>query len=180
MSTRKMGAALSLAVAAAVLSASHASLAAMDEPPPRPRVDCSDPVNKDQPACAPQSRELSDDQIYESAYWSAKKGDYEAALATAARAQNKEDPRILRVTGFATRKLGDVEGAMPYYRKALEINPGDTRTRQYLGEAFLEQGDLASARAELREIEKHCGVDCEDYQTLADAIAASHVKFPRI
>lgn len=179
MSTTMTGAAAGLAIAAATLFASHASLAAMDEPTPRPRIDCSDPINAGKPACAPQNGALSDDAIYESAYWSAKNGDYETALATAARAQNKEDPRILRVTGFATRKLGDVDGAMPYYRKALDLNPADTRTRQYMGEAFLQQGDFASARGQLREIEKVCGVACEDYQKLADAIAEMHVKLPR-
>lgn len=177
MSIRMTGAVVALA--AGVFIAPHVALAAMDEPTPRPKIDCTDPVNKGKPVCAPQNSALSDDQIYESAYWSAKNGDYETALATAARAQNQEDPRILRVTGFATRKLGDVDAAMPYYRKALSINPADTRTRQYMGEAFLQQGDLPSARGQLREIEKVCGVTCEDYQKLADAIAEVHVKLPR-
>jgi tetratricopeptide (TPR) repeat protein len=150
----------------------------MDEPAV-PKLDCSNPVNKDKPGCALQNSQLSDDQIYERAYWSAKNGEYQVALDMAALAQNGEDPRILRVKGFATRKLGDVDAAMPYYQKALEINPGDTKTRQYMGEAYLSLGDLASARNQLREIEKDCGVTCEDYQSLADAIAASHVRFPR-
>lgn len=179
MTNRKCGAAVGFAVAAATLIAPHVALAAMDEPAPRPKIDCTDPVHAGKPACAPQNSQLSDDQIYEQAYWNAKNGDYAGALAMAARAQNQEDPRILRVTGFAMRKLGDVDAAMPYYQKALAINPADTRTRQYMGEAFLQQGDLPSARLQLREIEKVCGVACEDYQTLADAIAEIHVKLPR-
>ncbi|HEX2842613.1 tetratricopeptide repeat protein [Hyphomicrobium sp.] len=179
MSRLLLGSAFGLALAIGVLIAPHASLAAMDEPSPRPKLDCGDISNTDKQACAPQNGQLSDDQIYESAYLSAKNGNYQAAIAMASQAQNKEDPRILRVTGFATRKLGDVDGAMPYYQKALDINPGDTKTREYMGEAFLSLGELAKAREQLREIEKHCGVSCEDYQTLADAIAASHVRFPR-
>lgn len=179
MSYKLTGPAFGLALVAAVWIAPQAGLAAMDEPPPRPRIDCSDPVNKDKPACVPQNGQLSDDQIYESAYWSAKNGEYQAALAMAARAANQDDPRILRVTGFATRKLGDADAAMPYYQKALALNPTDTRTRQYMGEAFLQQGDFANARLQLREIEKQCGVACEDYQNLADAIADMHVKLPR-
>lgn len=179
MTMRLMGSALGLALATAVLIAPHAGHAAMDEPA-RPKIDCSNPINKDKPVCAPQNGQLSDDQIYEKAYWSAKNGDYQAALDMAAQAQNQDDPRILRVTGFATRKLGDVDAAMPYYQKALAINPTDTRTRQYMGEAFLQQGDLPGARAQLQEIEKYCGgVSCEDYQKLADAIANSHTKLPR-
>jgi tetratricopeptide (TPR) repeat protein len=171
MQTKLLGAALTLALATTVLA--PPSLAAMDEPV-RPKVDCSNPVNKDKPACAPGA--LSDDRIYESAYWSAKKGDYETALATAAKAKNQDDPRILRVTGFATRKLGDVDAAMPYYQKALTLHPDDTKTRQYMGEALLSLGDIANARVQLREIEGRCGVSCEDYQTLADAIAAANAK----
>jgi tetratricopeptide (TPR) repeat protein len=170
MSMRTFLSALGLSVLTAM--ASQASFAAMDPPPARPKIDCSDSANKGKPACA-QHGQLSDDQIYESAYWSAKNGDYKAALAMVAQAQNKDDPRILRVTGFATRKLGDVDAGMAYYQKALAINPADTRTRQYMGEAFITKGDLASARVQLGEIEKHCGgVACEDYKKLSDAIAA--------
>ncbi len=110
----------SLAVAAvATFAASASVMAAMDEPPAKPKVDCTNPVNKAKPACAPKNGELNDDEIYEAAYWNAKNGKYKEALAVAVLAKNKEDPRILRVTGFATRKSGDVDGAMPYYRKAL-------------------------------------------------------------
>jgi tetratricopeptide (TPR) repeat protein len=164
----------SLAVATVTAFAASASaMAAMDEPPAKPKVDCTNPVNKAKPACAPKHGELNDDEIYESAYWNAKNGKYKEALATVALAKNKDDPRILRVTGFATRKLGDVDGAMPYYQKALSINPDDTRTREYMGEAFLTKGDLAGAAQQLVEIEKRCGTSCEDYAKLAEAIASA-------
>jgi tetratricopeptide (TPR) repeat protein len=169
-----LGAGLSLVLVTAALLP-QASLAAMDEPSP-PKVDCTSPVNKDNPACNPQNGALSDDQIYQSAYWSAKNGDYQGALATAARAKNQDDPRILRVKGFATRKLGDVDAAMPFYQKALALDPDDTKTREYMGEALLSLGDMAAAREQLREIESRCGVSCDDYQALADAIAGTHAK----
>ncbi|MGE0022922.1 MAG: tetratricopeptide repeat protein [Hyphomicrobium sp.] len=180
MSKTKMGSLAGLVVVAVACIAPQAGIAAMDEPAPRPTLDCTDPVNAGKPACAPQNSAASDDEIYEAAYKAAKGGDYEGALATARRAANPDDPRILRVSGFATRKLGDVDGAMPFYQKALTINPADTRTRQYMGEAFLQQGDFGNARLQLREIEKICGgVTCEDYQKLADAIGEMHAKLPR-
>jgi tetratricopeptide (TPR) repeat protein len=168
-----------IVLAAASAALSNASLAAMDEPAPRPAIDCADPANAGKPACASNNGAMTDDQIYEKAYWRARSGAYADALAVAAQAQNANDPRILRVKGFATRKLGDVDAAMPFYRKALSIDPTDTRTRQYMGEAYLQQGDFPSARVQLREIEKRCGVACEDYQKLADAIAEMHVRLPR-
>jgi tetratricopeptide (TPR) repeat protein len=163
---------LSFATAALVAGAG-ASLAAMD--PPKPKIDCTAAENAGKAACAAQHGQTADDKVYESAYWKAKSGDYAAALEIAATAENKDDPRILRVTGFATRKLGDVEGGMKYYRRALAINPADTRTRQYMGEAFLTKGDLASASEQLGEIAKTCG-NCEDYQKLAAAITAFQTK----
>jgi tetratricopeptide (TPR) repeat protein len=177
MPKRLLTAALVFAASSGGLS--HATLAAMDEPVSRPAIDCADPANAAMPACALQQGVMTDDEIYEKAYWSANNGDYADALSFVARAQNADDPRILRVKGFATRKMGDAEAAMPFYRRALAIDPADTRTRQYMGEAYLSQGDFPNARLQLREIEKRCGVACEDYQTLADAIAAMHVKLPR-
>src|SRR5262245_5633277 len=91
---------MTLAVAATFLIAAP-SFAEMSEPKPRPKVDCTNPVNKDKPACAPKNGELADDAIYEQAYWKAKKGEYKEALAIAATAKNQDDPRILRVTGFS-------------------------------------------------------------------------------
>ena len=164
-STKLLSTVRSLSLAAALVVGTGVSLAAMD--PPAPKVDCSAAENAGKQACAPQSH---DDKVYESAYWKAKNGDYAGALEMAASAENTNDPRILRVTGYATRKLGDVDGGMKYYQRALAINPADTRTRQYMGEAFLTKRDLISATTQLGEIAKICG-NCEDYQKLADAIS---------
>jgi predicted Zn-dependent protease len=163
----------SLAVATvAAVAASASANANMGPPAPRTSVDCSKHSNKHNPACTKHS-ELNDDEVYESAYWNAKNGNYKAALAVVALASNKDDPRILRVTGFATRKLGDVDGAFPFYQKALALNANDTLTREYMGEAFLMKGDVASANAQLAEIEKRSGKTSDDYAKLAQAIADS-------
>ncbi len=163
---------LSLATAALVTGPA-ATYAAMD--PPKPKIDCSAVENVGKAACAAQNQPTADDKVYESAYWKAKNGDYAGALAVAATAENTNDPRILRVSGYATRKLGDVDGGMKYYRRALAINPADTRTRQYMGEAFLTKGDMQGAVEQLGEIAKACGT-CEDYQKLAQAITAYQAK----
>ncbi len=67
---------------------------------------------------------------------------------------------------------------MPYYKKALSINPDDTRTREYMGEAFITKGDMAAAREQLDEIEKRCGTTCEDYTKLSAVITAFEGKRP--
>ena len=111
-----------------------------------------------------------DDQTYNLGYWQAKSGAYEAALTTLRSAQDASAPRIQTMIGFSLRKLGRVDEAMQYYRNALAANPNLTTTRQYLGEAFLQIGQPRQAREQLAEIARRCGVACEDYRLLAEAI----------
>ena len=142
------------------------------DPPTRPKIDCTKPGNKNKPACKNNHGELSDDEIYNAAYWMARGGQYREALALLSRAKNHDDPRVLNATGFATRKLGDVDGALPYYARALEINPDYAVAREYLGEAFLVKGDVARARAQLGEIERRCGKTCAPYAELTKQIGS--------
>jgi tetratricopeptide (TPR) repeat protein len=154
--------------AMAMLIAPHAHA---DFGPPKPKIDCTKPANKNKPACKDRDR-MSDDEIFNSAYWMARKGQYREALAVLVLAKNKEDPRILNATGFATRKLGNVEGALPFYLRALEIDPNYAQAREYLGEAYLTKGDVAGARAQLAEIEARCGRACTSFAALAERISS--------
>jgi tetratricopeptide (TPR) repeat protein len=146
------------------------------DPPARPKIDCTKPGNKNKPACKNNHGQLSDDEIYNAAYWMARGGQYREALALLARARDKNDPRVLNATGFATRKLGDVDGALPYYARALEINPDYALAREYLGEAFLAKGDVVHARVQLGEIETRCGKTCAPYAELSRQITSYEVQ----
>jgi predicted Zn-dependent protease len=117
------------------------------------------------------ANQLDQDQVYSVAYWQAKGGEHAAALATLRTAPDQADPRIQTMIGFTLRKLGRVDEAMGYYQRVLAAYPDRTTTRQYLGEAFLQIGDVARAREQLAEIASRCGVACEDYQLLAEEIA---------
>jgi len=134
------------------------------------RVDCSKKANKNHPSCK-SHRDPVDDEIYHAAYWMAKQGNYAEARALLLRAANPSDPRILNYLGFTTRKLGDVDGALVYYRRALAINPDYTVARSYMGEAFLQKGDLTLAREQLGEIAQRCGTACMEYVELAAHIS---------
>ncbi len=160
------------AIAALAILSPSAALADFDPP----KIDCSKPANKKKPACKPNAAPMSDDEIYNAAYWMARKGAYADALALLARAANPDDPRVLNAKGYATRKLGDVEAALPLYARALTIDPNYTRAREYLGEALLTKGDLAGARAQLQEIKIRCGSTCTGYAELVREIAAYESK----
>ena len=147
---------------------------AIDDAPARPRVDCTKAKNKDKPACKDKARpeQMSADEIANAGYWLAREGKYREALEVLAAAKDQDDHRVLTATGFATRKLGDVEGALPFYAKALSLKPDYVQAREYLGEAYLTKGDRARAVEQLSEIEKRCGSGCVAYTELKRQISA--------
>ena len=159
-------------VGVSLVGAADRAVAMGSTPPPSP-VDCRKRKNKKKKECRRQrSENLNDDQVYQAGYWLARAGKYEQALTQLRKAKNQDDPRILNYIGYTTRKLGRVDEAMTYYQKALSINPDYTVARAYLGEAFLEQGKLDLAKAQLGEIEKRCGQSCVEFTTLSGQITS--------
>jgi tetratricopeptide (TPR) repeat protein len=155
------------------LSAPHAH--AMGSEPAETKVDCRKRKNRDKKECKKkknnnQSGQLSDDQIYQVGYWLAHEGKFAEALSELQKAENKNDPRILNYIGYSTRKLGRVDEALTFYRRALAANPDYTVARAYMGEAFLEQGKPELAREQLGEIEKRCGRACVEFTELSGQI----------
>jgi tetratricopeptide (TPR) repeat protein len=73
---------------------------------------------------------------------------------------------VLNSIGYSTRKLGDVDKGIEYYHQALAIDPNFAKARQYLGEAYLQKGDVAKAKEQLTEIADRCGGPCDDYVVL--------------
>jgi tetratricopeptide (TPR) repeat protein len=143
-------------------------LADFDDPP---KIDCRQKKNKSHPSCQPKRVEATQEELFNAAYWMNRTGRHREALGVLRRADTG-DPRVLNETGYAVRKLGDPAGALVYYRRALEIDPGYVAARSYMGEALLVQGDVASARAELDDIARRCGTDCTAYVSLSAAMAA--------
>ncbi len=166
-----MAAALAFTTSGCLLGASEAQ--AQKGSPSPPKIDCSKPANKNKPACKNQNRELSDDDLFYAGYWLARKGEYSLALHYLNQAQDLADPRIQTYIGFATRKLGDWDQAMVHYSRALAANPNYTIARAYLGEALLQRGEKGKAIEQLDEIAARCGVTCDEYKELADALAKS-------
>jgi tetratricopeptide (TPR) repeat protein len=108
---------------------------------------------------------MADEELFYAGYWLAKNGQYEKALGYLTLAQ-KKDERVLTYIGFATRKLGHVDEALPMYERALALNPDYAVARAYLGEAFLTKGQPEQARVQLSEIERRCGATCAPYVDL--------------
>ena len=158
--------------AAAMLSAPTLVLA-KGEP-----IDCKIKSNKTKPECKKNREDLGDNELYYAGYWLARAGKYEQALTYLRQAKNANDPRFLTYIGFATRKLGDHDAAIQYYDRALAVDANFVIARAYLGEAFLDKGELAKAEQQLSEIETRCGASCLEYQELSVQIDAFKSKAP--
>ena len=115
---------------------------------------------------------IDDDSIYETGRKLAMAGRYGEAITILSLAADKTDPRILNYLGYSHRKSGRVLVGLGYYQEALRHDPNYTLVREYMGEAYLQNGDLDAARAQLGEIEKRCGKGCREYTLLAEQIDA--------
>lgn len=165
-----LGALLLLAVPVGVMGTFSATEAlAAGSPPADP---CEGLTGKKLKKCRAENPQNHDDAIYRDALALAtEKQDYAGALALLRTAKDQSDPRILTYIGYSLRKMGQVDQAMGYYMQAIAANPNSVETREYLGEAYLQKGDLSSAKAQLTEIANRCGETCETYTTLAKHIS---------
>ena len=119
---------------------------------------------------------LTDEDLYLQARAYVEDGKYEMALDLFQRIKNQNQARVLNYIGYSTRKLGNVDKGITYYKKALSLDPNYYVAREYLGEGYLQKGDLGSAKQQLAELEKRCGASCEEYKDLAEEIAKYEAK----
>ena len=100
------------------------------------------------------------------------KGDYKLAEESL-EAATRNDPNSFDAhyyLGLSKQLLGRVKEAIRVYLQALAIDPNYNLAREYLGEGYLQAGDIASARAQLAEIKSRCGTSCREFTVLARAI----------
>jgi len=110
--------------------------------------------------------------VYDLAVRSSRKGRYGDSRILLLAIKRTDHPVVLNQLGYATRKLGQAEKAIPYYEKALKIDPGFMQARQYLGEAWLQLNKPEQARKQLAALDALCGKTCAVYLKLEQAIIA--------
>jgi tetratricopeptide (TPR) repeat protein len=120
-----------------------------------------------------RSEALPDTDLVNYAYALAKKEQrYEEAIEVLNLMKNPNTAQALNYRGYATRQLGKLDEGIAYYQQSIKRDPRYALVREYLGEAYVLKGDLASAKYQLRKIEGICGnTQCEEYAYLAEAIA---------
>jgi cytochrome c-type biogenesis protein CcmH/NrfG len=102
-----------------------------------------------------------------------KAKDYAAALAELRDlAEDTQQADVYNLLGFTLRKTGDFKTSLTYYTKALELEPEHKAAREYLGELYVETGNIAKAKEQLDVLAHLCPGGCEEREDLERAINA--------
>ena len=99
--------------------------------------------------------------------------DYAAALTELRDiAEDTQQADVYNLLGFTLRKTGDFKTSLTYYTKALELQPDHKAAREYLGELYVETGNMQKAKEQLAVLAKLCPAGCEEREDLQKAISA--------
>lgn len=85
-------------------------------------------------------------------------------------ADTNQHADVYNLLGYSLRKNGDFKTALTYYTKALEFDPNHKAAREYLGELYVETGNIAKAKEQLAALAKLCPSGCEEREDLQKAI----------
>ena len=100
--------------------------------------------------------------------------DYKAALAELTpMLANSQHADVYNLMGFSLRKTGDQNQAYTFYRKALDFDPQHKGALEYLGELYVETGQIDKARESIAQLKKLCPGGCEELADLEKSIAAA-------
>ena len=104
--------------------------------------------------------------------------DYPRAIALLEKvvARQSRNADAYNLLGYSHRKLGDFQTAMTFYAKALRIEPSHKGAHEYIGEAYLETGNLSKAKEHLAKLDDICFLPCGEFTDLKKAIAAYEAK----
>jgi tetratricopeptide (TPR) repeat protein len=158
----------------AALLAGQACASGDESAPPKPNCPKGQVWDTKTAKCVLQtSKATSDTDRTDYAYRLAKDGRYDEALALLDTLQNPNTAKALNYRGYATRKLGRTDEGISYYLQSVALDPNYAQVREYLGEAYVIKGRIDLAQEQLVKIKALCSTTCEEYEDLAEAIAAA-------
>jgi tetratricopeptide (TPR) repeat protein len=99
-------------------------------------------------------------------------GQRAAAVMRDALAARPENADYHNPYAYSLRKglQPDMKEVFRHYEEALRIDPDHRNAHEYVGEAYLQVGDLAKAKQHLAALDKLCWVPCEQYSELKEAV----------
>ena len=103
-----------------------------------------------------------------------KAKDYKAAIAELTpMLETRQHADVYNLMGFSLRKTGDYKQAYTFYRKALDFDPAHLGALEYLGELYVETGQVEKAKENVVILKRLCPFGCEELADLEQAIAAA-------
>src|ERR1700736_6177169 len=103
-----------------------------------------------------------------------KAKDYKAALAELTpMLATHQHADVYNLMGFSLRKTGDYKQAYTFYRKALDFDPEHKGALEYLGELYVETGEVEKAKQNVAVLKRLCPSGCEELSDLEQAIAGA-------
>lgn len=109
---------------------------------------------------------------YEDAVAMIDNGNYQAGadVLLALAEEEPENADVFNWLGYSHRRMEQYDVALEYYLMALELEPMHLGANAYLGELYVETGQMEAAQAQLDILMEACGGTCEEYEELALAI----------
>jgi tetratricopeptide (TPR) repeat protein len=114
---------------------------------------------------------LDNDTLFDAARELAYFGRPDDALLALAAMTEGDTDRVLTYKGFANRKADRVEEGFAFYQAALEQNPDNILARSYMGQGYVDMGEITLASAQLDEIVARGGAGTWAERSLRKAIA---------
>jgi Flp pilus assembly protein TadD len=98
--------------------------------------------------------------------------DWPAAVATLEKytKAHPKDADGFNLLGYSLRNAKRYPEAIQNYQEALRLDPQHRGAHEYLGKAYVQTKELEKAKSLLANLEKICGLQCEEYLDLKKAI----------
>jgi tetratricopeptide (TPR) repeat protein len=101
-----------------------------------------------------------------------KAKDFKAALAELTpMLATYQHADVYNLMGFSLRKTGDTKQAYTFYRKALDFDPDHKGALEYLGELYVETGQIDKAKENVARLRQLCPSGCEELADLEKAVS---------
>lgn len=114
------------------------------------------------------------DPNYTAAVEKIEAGDYEGAipLLQSVAEKDPDNADAFNYLGYTNRKLQRYTVALEHYQRALAIDSDHRGAHEYVGELYLETGNLAKAEEHLDALDRICFFGCDEYYELKELVEA--------
>ncbi len=125
----------------------------------------------------------STDPMVQSAQAAIARKDWDGAQTILLKAlgTNASNADYHNLYAYSVRKSANpnMDTVFSHYTEALRLDPKHRGAHEYMGEAYLQVGNLAKAKEHLEALNKLCFFGCEEYSDLKAAVAAYEASHPK-